>query len=146
MRTLKEFAEWYLGDGENLKINMEGAGVLRVGENSTEFVLYRDAPFQVTLLTFFPGYVIPPHTHKYVSTYNISLHGDGHAIVGNRYWTKKTQAKPNINNRIAVPAGINHYGHSNRGTVFLSIQKWVGCDPGLLSTDWVSDIPFGKIR
>lgn len=144
-RTLKEFTEWYLGSKEGvLKIRVPEKDALRVGPHSTEFILYREPPYQITLLTFFPGYVIPPHTHKYVSTYNLSIHGDGHAYVAGRYWTKKVQDQPRLDLRISVPANVNHFGHTEIGTVFLSCQKWEGKEPGFLSQDWVCDTPFGK--
>ena len=144
--SLKEFTEWYLGEEEGLiKIRVPGEGALRVGPMSTEFILYREPPFQVTLLTFFPGYVIPAHTHKHVSTYSLSLSGDGYALVGGRKWTKTVQAQPRIDLRIPVPAGAVHSGHTDIGSIFLSVQKWEGKEPGFLSDDWVCDIPFKDI-
>lgn len=144
-RTLKDFAQWYIGGGERLRIRVPGEGALRVGPKSTEFVLYREPPFQVTLLTFFPGYVIPPHSHKYVSTYSLSLSGDGHAVVGGHSWTKKIQDKPRLDLRIPVLAGVVHAGHTDVGSIFLSIQKWSDGEPRFLSDDWVCDIAFEDV-
>lgn len=144
-RTLKDFAEWYIGDGEQLRIRVPGEGALRVGPHSTEFVLYREPPFQVTLVTFFPGYVVPQHAHKYVSSYDLSLSGDGHAIVGRHTWTKKIQDKPRLDLRIPVLAGVVHSGHTDIGSIFLSIQKWSDGAPRFLSEDWVSDTAFEDV-
>ena len=144
-KNLKEFAGWWLGSVEGqLRIRVPEIDALRVGPNSSEFILYREPPYQVTLLTLFPGYVTPPHRHKHVSTYNLSLHGDGHASVAGRYWTKKIQAQPRLDLRIAVPSNAVHFGHTEIGSVFLSIQKWEGKEPGFLSQDWVCETPFGE--
>ncbi len=139
-QSLKEFAEDYLGEGGILKIRVSGEGALRVGPKSTELVLYRDPPFQVTLVTFFPGYRIPSHAHRYVDAYALSITGDGVAIVGGRTWRKQTQDHPRLSLRIPVLSGVMHSGHTEVGSVFLSIQKWKeGRAPTFLSEDWVDD-------
>lgn len=143
-RTLKDFAEWYIQDGTSLRIDVPKENALRVGPNSTEMILYREPPFQVAIVTFFPGYIIPPHSHKHVSAYALSLAGDGHAFVGGNYWTKKVHDKPRLDLRIPVLAGVNHYGYTDKGAIFLSIQKWKGCEPKFIVEDWVCDVPFGE--
>lgn len=145
-RSLKDFAKWYLGGkSETFKLRIPEGKSLRVGPMSTEFVLYREPPFQVTLVTFFPGYEVPSHSHRYVSSYDFSLHGDGQAVVGRRIWKNQVQSPPSLSRRIAIPAGVVHSGHTDVGAVFLSVQKWEGREPGFLSDDWVADAPFKEI-
>ena len=144
-RSLKDFAKWYIEGKEGVLNTHVPERALRVGPMSTEFVLYREPPFQVTLVTFFPGYEVPVHSHRYVSSYDFILHGDGHAFVAGRHWTKKTQSLPQMNTRIAVPAGVTHHGRTDTGAVFLSVQKWEGREPGFLSDDWVADAPFKDV-
>lgn len=144
--SLKKFAEWYLGDGGVLKLQMEGEGALRVGPNSTELVLFREPPFQATLVTFFPEYHVPPHTHEFVDVYALSMTGNGVTVVGGHHWQKKVQDHPRLDLRIPVLANVEHSGYTKNGSVFLALQKWRDGNPRFLSDDWVSDTPFGNIR
>lgn len=135
--SLKQFSAWYLGDGLSLKIRVPGEDAIRVSENFSELVIYREAPFQAMLVMLFPGYDIQPHSHPHVDSYAFSLTGDGEAIVGGRRWTKHIQDRPRLDLRIPVLANVTHSGYTAIGSVFLALQKWKdGVAPGFLSEDW----------
>lgn len=140
--TLKRFAQWYLGEGKELRIKPPGQNAIRVTHRSSELVLFKQAPFQAVLVMLFPGYHVPPHFHRHVDSYDLILTGDGEAHVGGRKWTKKIQDKPRLDLRIPVLANVIHHGYTERGSAFLSLQKWHDVEPGFLSEDWVhADIP-----
>ena len=145
-RSLKDFAKWYLGREGVINLRIP-EGALRVGPMSTEIVLYRDPPFQVSLMTFFPGYTVPPHHHEHVSTYNFNL-GDntGLTVVAGREYTGGETGVPGIKQRVPIPAGVVHSGQvSKHGAFFLSVQKWEGKEPGFISDDWYGATSFEEI-
>ncbi len=138
MKTLKSFAKWYLKDKGRILVQSPVTGSICVTECFSELVIYRNPPFQVTLIILFPRKRIPPHYHPNVDAYNINITGDGESVVAGRFWTKETQGDLTLDRRIPVLAGAVHYGVSQEGTSFLSIQKWKNeVSPGFLAEDWV---------
>ncbi len=136
--SLKQFSRWYLGAGESLQINVPGENAILLSEHFIELVLWREPPFQAGLVILFPGHHIPPHYHPNVHNYSLSLTGAGEAIVGGRVWTKRVQDRPRLDLRIPVLSGLVHYGYTESGSAFLSLQKWLhGTAPGFLREDWV---------
>ncbi len=140
MVSLKEWSKWYLGDGLNLRLLCVGDNEVRATEHFSELVIYRDPPFQASLVVLFPAHEIPAHFHPNVDSYDLNLTGDGVACVGSRVWTKKVQSLPRLDLRIPVLAGVVHYGFTPNGAGFLSLQKWHNIEPSFLSEDWV-DVP-----
>ncbi len=137
MKTLKSFAKWYLEVEGRILIQSPVENAIRVTHNFSELILYRDSPFQVTLIILFPMKRILPHYHPNVDAYNINVTGNGESIVAGRSWTKYIQGPLTISRRIPVLAGAIHHGMSPKGTSFLSIQKWKNnTSPGFLADDW----------
>ena len=138
MKTLKAFANWYLRQSGQLPLKAPGENAIRKVSFMTEVVIYRDPPFQVEFVTLIPGQYIPPHHHPNVDSYDISLTGNGEAVVSGRVWTKQIQAQPRVDLRIPVLAGAIHYGFTFNGAAFISIQKWKNGVPlSFLSEDWI---------
>ncbi len=135
--TLRRWADWYLEDGETLRVDPPDEDALRVTYRSSEMILYREPPFQAVLVMLFPGHHIPPHHHPNVDSYDISLSGSGNAIVAGRSWTKSSNYKRGLTMRIPVLAGVVHSGYTESGAAFLSLQKWKnGVAPSFLCEDW----------
>ncbi len=134
--TLRRWADWYLGDGGSLRIDPPGEDGLRFTESFSEMILYRDPPFQAAIVMLYPGH-IRPHRHHHVDSYDISLSGNGTAIVAGRTWRKSSAYKRGLDMRIPVLAGVVHSGFTEDGASFLSLQKWKnGIAPRFLSDDW----------
>lgn len=131
---LRSFARKYTRGEVPMRVPTDAVRML---ENSTEVVLYREGQFQVELITLRKGCVVPPHSHPNIDTYEVILSGgpDAVASAGRHRHTSRQVAAivpiPNGTIHSAAPGGLED-------TAFLSIQLWLnGVTPSFITDDWV---------
>lgn len=133
-RILKDFIREHMNNVCPLKIP---AGASRMLNGSTEFVLYRDGPIQIELITLLRGSHIPRHCHPNIDTYEIIIGGGdfASALVGDR-WHHKGH-KDRI---VLIEAGVYHEASvdMNVDTALLSVQYWRNSiPPTFITDDWI---------
>lgn len=136
---LKAFTKWYLNQpGLTLKVPERNA--LKMMENSTEFVLYRDGQIQVEFIFIRGGVAVPPHIHPNVDTYEVPWHGDeAFAHVEGRLYppNEPGDRTPRF---IPLAFGAMHSAWPGNGLALLSIQAWLnGVPPTFITDDWVGE-------
>jgi quercetin dioxygenase-like cupin family protein len=109
---------------------------VRMLVNSTEVVLYREAPFQVELITLRKSSVVPPHSHPNIDTYELLLSGSEQATVqvGRRCHGRAKAVKI-----VSIHRGVVHSAQQGPDcdTAFLSFQYWHGIAPTFITDDWL---------
>jgi hypothetical protein len=137
---LEAFFRSYLSGGLQVRVPVDAVRML---ENSTEVVLYRDAPYQVELITLRRGSVIPAHSHPNIDTYEVILSaGDSAtAVVGRRkHGGPRKQARQRTMKIVPIPFGVPHSAKPgpDRDIALLSIQYWNnGIEPTFITDDWI---------
>ncbi|MBS0342012.1 MAG: hypothetical protein JSS56_15945 [Proteobacteria bacterium] len=143
---LQAFAEhWLSGPG-----CLSGASSLAHTDGAMVACLYRDSTFQVELCCVPPGFVIPDHVHPHADTIEVPvagvlrLHVNGKDVYAGRCDERVQRLNRGSGIRInhtdvhgtAAPVG-------ETGAMFLSIQKWLGCEPLSVLTDYLGR-PLGE--
>lgn len=137
---LEDFFRAYLRGGLQVKVPEDAVRML---ENSTEVVLYRDAPYQVELITLRKGSRIPSHSHPNIDTYEVILSaGDqATAVVGRRrHGGPRSSPRDRIMKIVPIPNGVPHSAipGAQQDIALLSIQYWHhGIAPTFITDDWV---------
>jgi quercetin dioxygenase-like cupin family protein len=140
---LQEFAEHWL----NSPAYLADAKELTYADGALVACVYRDDVFQVELCSTPGGLVIPDHTHPHADTIEVSvagalrLHVNGRdpfaglpdAIVARRNKWRGIR----INHDDVHGTTVGH-----PGAMFFSIQKWLGCAPMSVLTDYAGK-PLG---
>lgn len=133
-RSVKHFARDMLR-GDRLCLRPE-SGLVSGCDLWSEFILFREGEFQVELITFRPGSVVPRHCHLRSDSCDLWLGGPGSEFeIGGRAGPSEARGALAAN-LVAVPAGVWHGGHAGiLGAAYLSFQKWDG-EPDFISRDW----------
>jgi hypothetical protein len=101
-----------------------------------ELVLFREACWQVELITMFPGAVVPMHRHNRCNSVDLMLGGTSSTVVVDGRRVSPIRRGPLLANLVRVAKGAWHAGQpQERGAVYLSFQQWDG-EPALISEDW----------
>lgn len=140
MKTLLEdFFRDYLSGGLQVKVPVDAVRML---ENSTEVVLYRDAPYQVELITLRKGSRIPSHSHPNIDTYEVILSASdaATAMVGKRkHGGPRSVPRERIMKIVPIRHGMPHSAvPGDKDIALLSIQYWHnGIEPTFITDDWI---------
>ena len=129
---VRTFARRMLAKGLPIQPDLSRILVMPLG---TECVIYRDAPWQISIVTMPPNTQIPRHRHNRMDSAELVLGGSGLANIDQRV-AGATQRGNVAANLIRVPRGKWHEGHTGpNGCVYLSFQHWIG-EPGHICEDW----------
>ena len=103
-----------------------------------KYILFREPPFQVELITFWPGgFAVPEHRHPNVDTIQVLLSGDLRFMVDGKTapWKAlddRLVCKPGfeiLKRTVAIRANQSHSAESQRtGATWLSFENWVGTE------------------
>jgi hypothetical protein len=132
---LRDFASWYLAE-PRWPIAMP-ADSLRVLDGWSELILYRDGDYQVELVTVKPDYVIPPHRHPHIASYEYQVVGDSTVHIGGRPLPSVPREGAGIRRCCSLPRNMLHGGVTPTGGVFLTLQRFHGLAPTFASDDWL---------
>lgn len=126
----------YMLDGDRLLIRPQLDSISIFGGYAIEVILFREACWQVELITMLPGVVVPKHRHNRVDSCDLMIGGTpGCVEIGERAISPLRRGSLAAN-LVRVGKGVWHHGKSGKsGAVYLSFQKWDG-EPGLISEDW----------
>lgn len=141
---LQDFAEHWL----NSPAYLSDAKSLTHADGALVACVYRDDTYQVELCSVPPGLVIPDHVHPNADTIEVSiagalrLHVNGvdpfagmpDALVARR--NKWRGLRINHDDVHGTTVG-------EPGALFFSIQRWLGCPPRSVLTDYVG-LPLGE--
>lgn len=139
----RAFARFMLRD-DRLLIRPVINSISVFGSYCIEAVLFRDACWQVELVTMLPGAVVPKHRHNRVDSCDLLISGWSPAVVIGGKSVKAVRHEALLPNLVRIGKGVWHEGQPERnGAVYLSFQKWDG-EPGLISEDWDEWQPDSK--
>jgi len=131
----RAFARFMLKD-DRLLIRPRLDSITLVSGYVVEVILFREACWQVELITMLPGVAVPKHRHNRVDSCDLMLGGTTASVeIGGRM-VKPFQRGQLAANLVRVGKGVWHHGQpEENGAVYLSFQKWDG-EPGLIGEDW----------
>lgn len=137
-KELKDFTKWYFKQpGMVVKVPENS---LKMLQNSTEFVIYRDGQIQVELIFIRPGVIVPPQVHPNVDTYEYPMEGVGaHAIVDGKVIPPQHPDKRK-SRFIPLARGVPHsaFPGVGPGLGLVSVQYWhENTPPTFITDDWL---------
>ena len=141
--ALMEFLARYFEGG--IKLRPPQDGVLwqeRAGTKATSIVLFRQAPYQVELITFSPNTLIPRHRHDHIDSVEVMVSGALDLWVDEMQCVYERSARPQTGmNRdvlkfVPIPHDAYHHGQTVGGGCFLSVQRWRGMPPTHVGLEW----------
>lgn len=139
----RAFARFMLRD-DRLLIRPQLDSIAVFGGYAIEVVLFRQACWQVELITMLPGANVPMHRHMRVDSCDLMIGGTTAGVVIGGRAVKPFQRGPLASNLVRVGKGVWHGGQpEGNGAVYLSFQRWDG-EPGLISEDWEAWQPETK--
>lgn len=120
---------------------------VRNSGNRMSMILYRQAPFQIELVIWMPGTVIPAHTHPNIDALQLAVSGELVLVLGadeestneliarSQTWKASTLKK----RPIRIEPNVWHGGKaSSAGATFLSFQQWTaGVKQTAAGQDWL---------
>lgn len=144
MRTLEQFAEWFLKTGILARVPHDAPAHMLDGV--TAVTLYRRAPFQVQMFVVPPSHIIPEHTHPNVDSIEVYVGGDIRFSRAGKFLTDE-QNHESTSSGVSLLRGFQvrvrpddlHGGaFGTQGGVFYSIQQWLnGVAPTCVASDYV---------
>lgn len=142
-RALVEFCGRYFEGGIKLKPPQDGIlHQQREGTRATSVVLYREAHFQVELITFSPSTLIPKHRHDHIDSIEVMVSGaldlwvDDIQCVYERSPRPQTGMNRDVLKFVPIPSDAYHHGRTVGGGCFLSVQRWKGMMPSHVGVEW----------
>lgn len=121
---------------DRLLIRPELDSIYVFNNYAIEVVLFREACWQVELITMLPGAVVPLHRHNRVDSCDLMLGGTTTGVVIGRKAVSSIRRGSLAANLVRVGKGAWHGGKPDgKGAVYLSFQKWDG-PAGVISEDW----------
>lgn len=143
---LHRFAAWFFEGG--MKAMPPQAGLLfqqRPGTSATSVVLYRAPPYQVELIVFGPGTIIPRHRHDHVESLEVMFSGSLELYVDDipRVMIREPRREGGMSRDVLrfvpIPRDAYHHGRTVGGGCFLSVQRWLGMAPTHVGLEWQDD-------
>ena len=129
------FARWMLRNS-TLPIQIDPARICVFNRSAIEVILFREACWQVELISVFPDTVVERHRHLHVDSCELAL-GGGLVADVDGVPLKSFSRGPIDANLVRVGVGAWHGGRSGpKGIVWLSFQHWIDREPGWISEDW----------
>lgn len=139
----RAFARFMLRD-DRLLIRPLLDSITVFSDYAIEVILFREACWQVELITMLPGAIVPMHRHNRVDSCDLMLGGTTSGVVIGGRRVKPFQRGSIPANLVRVGKGAWHRGQpESSGAVYLSFQHWDG-EPGLISEDWETWQPERK--
>ena len=131
----RAFARWAL-DGGRLKIAPDLGRIHADRGLAIECVLFRQACWQVELVTLMPHAQGVMHRHNRCSSVDLALGGTGVANIGGRD-ILQVQRGSLLAQLVRIERGQWHVGSAGpQGNMFVSFQQWHDGEPDFISTDW----------
>lgn len=133
-----DFLKWTFSELRPIEVRNSG--------NRMSMILYRQPPFQVELVTWMPGTVVPAHTHPNIDSIQLAVSGELALVLGpdedatndlierSQTWKASTLKK----RPIRIGPGVWHGGKASKaGATFLSFQQWTeGVKQTAAGIDW----------
>lgn len=134
-RSVKHFARDMLRDDRLLL--RPRLDLISADDRATRLILFREGCWQVELVVFRPGAIVPAHRHDRVESLELGVADSGGWIrIGNRRGEHRALRGPLAANLVPLGKGVKHEGAAGpKGSAFLSFQKWDG-EPGFIHEDW----------
>jgi hypothetical protein len=142
LMTLNELKDKFLGCplSELKPIEVRNSG------NRMSMIVYREPPFQVELVIWMPGCVVPAHRHPNIDSIQLAVSGELTLLLGSdeattnelvarsKTWKAETLAK----RPVRVRASDWHGGKTgSTGATFFSFQQWTeGSKQTAAGIDW----------
>ena len=126
----------YMLRGSRLTIQIDPSRTCVFRKTAIEVLLFREACWQVELISVFPNSIVVQHRHLQVDSCELALGGGVVADVEGKV-LKQFHRGSLAANLVRVPRGAWHGGSAGpNGVVWLSFQHWFDREPGWISEDW----------
>jgi len=140
--TLEELKDWWLSQPTSSFKPVE----VRNSGNRMSIIAYRNPPYQIELVMWGPGCVVPAHYHPNIDAIALAVSGELVLLLGDsedrvndlvgraRTWKASTLKDP-----IRIGPSVWHGGKaSEKGASFWSFQRWTdGAKISAAGVDWV---------
>jgi hypothetical protein len=132
---LEAFKNWWL---QNRVINTPADAKLNHYNGVLGVVLFRQEPYQVQLFITPPNFVIEPHIHPDVDSYEVFVSGNIEFMCDGRWLIDRKDGSNRLGEHFRVSPQSWHGGNFGaEGGCFLSIQKWLNnVKPSSVGANW----------